>query len=182
MGSSPHFSSWQKMRKELKSFLAPSLARRVDYMATSYRKAPDSLGHAEILVDGQPVANHCCYKQTVRKYRQPENYDPVMQDFCECDFIHAAGWYLTNPIEESLSGVECEDKSNPRILTPNTATLRRCLAVMDRRVGKRTLRRLAGEMRDAPPILRYFYALRCEAEGIAVESDVPNSKVPQAPP
>ncbi|MCL5887458.1 MAG: hypothetical protein M1617_04025 [Actinobacteria bacterium] len=158
------------MRKELKSFLAPSLADRVDFTVTSYRKAHDSFGHAEVLVDGAPVTNFCSIKKGMRacvrwddessRCIPAPDYDPHAADFGQWDFIVAAGFYLTRPVRESLDGVE----DAPDHL--HTATIRRCLALMDRRVGKRTLQRMAGQMTDAPEIVRFFYELRCEADGL----------------
>ena len=42
----------------------------------------------------------------------------------------------------------------------------RMLAVMDRRVGKRTLLKLANEIHKQPDWLRFFYKLRLDEEGI----------------
>jgi hypothetical protein len=163
------------MRQELKSFLATSLSDRVDYLSTSYRKAHDYLGHAQILVDGVPVTNHCDYSTWWGKRVVAPDFDRETTDFKQYDFVHAAGWYLNSPIEESLAGVEDE----PRYY--HTAILRQCLAVMDKRVGKRRLRALADEFRDSPGIVRYFYALRCEAEAILVDLDVPTPPFPPRP-
>ncbi len=48
---------------------------------------------------------------------------------------------------------------------------------MDRRVGKRALGRLEEDMRQAPNIVRYFYVLRCKAEGLPVNVDVPETLI-----
>jgi len=42
----------------------------------------------------------------------------------------------------------------------------RLLAVLDRRVGKRTLEKLKDEVDKQPEWLKKFYLLRLEAEGI----------------
>jgi len=58
--------------------------------------------------------------------------------------------FLSLPIEEAL-------------VSPSP--LVRGLAVVDRRVGKRRLRKLA-EQRDEHPFVQQLYAARCAAEGI----------------
>jgi len=171
MGQRSHFSSWQKMRKELKSFLAPSLTGRVDYLSTSYRQTHDYLGHAQILVDGVPVTDHCDYKVWMAEIREPADLDRVTNDFKQYDFVHAAGWYLSSPIEESLDAVETSEYRH-------TVVLRKCLALMDRRVGKRTLVRIASELTDeSPAVVRYFCALRCGAEDIPIGFEVPGALI-----
>ncbi len=125
--SAPHFSSWQKMRKKLKSFLAHSLVGRVDYMLTSYRHAHDGTGHAEIWVDGHPVTNFCEIKAGMARWSAKQAnaaYDSNLHlDYT--DFVFAAGRYLNEPLEESLAGVECGDKTRRGVITPNTEALRR---------------------------------------------------------
>ncbi len=106
-----------------------------------------------------------------------DDFDPAGKDFGSYEFVSSAGWFLTEPIEQPLAGTESEDQS--KAWCTHTATLRRCLALVDKRVGKRTLRRLAPEMLEAPPLVRYFYALRCEAEGIPV-SGVNADAMPRA--
>ncbi len=140
------YSSWQKMRQQLKLYLAPSLEGRVEYRVTSYRHAHDGLGHAEIIVDGKPVVNFCCYT--------PEY-------LCRCTFIQAADAYLNRPIKESLESIDDE--------------IRKALAILDRRVGKRTLRSLASRMGKEPALVRLFCAFRCRAEGIPVNFEAPAS-------
>jgi len=47
-------------------------------------------------------------------------------------------------------------------------TLIKILVMLDRKLGKRRLRDLKSSMVDMPEIVRYFYQLRCSAEGIAL--------------
>ena len=71
--------------------------------------------------------------------------------FSQYDFIEAAKKFLNSPIQESL-------KSNNPII--------KSLALLDRRVGKRTLNMLKESMKNESELVRYFYNLRCESEGI----------------
>jgi len=69
--------------------------------------------------------------------------------FSQYDFLQAVEIFLNSPIEESL-------KSDNSIV--------KLLALIDKRVGKRTLNMLKESIKDESEIVRYFYRLRCEAE------------------
>jgi len=71
--------------------------------------------------------------------------------FSEHDFLEAAEQFLNSPIEESLAS------DNPIV---------KALAIIDRRVGKRTLNMLRESIKDESELVQYFYQLRCEAERI----------------
>lgn len=48
-------------------------------------------------------------------------------------------------------------------------------AVLDRRVGKRTLAKLSEAVEKQPECLRYFYELRLNAEEFMMEQETANS-------
>ena len=60
---------------------------------------------------------------------------------------------------------------NESIISPNPIV--RMFAVLDRRVGKRTLEKIKHDIQNQPKWLRYFYRLRLDSEnikGIVVKS------------
>jgi len=71
--------------------------------------------------------------------------------FSQYDFLEAVERFLNSPINESLKS----DNS-----------LMKTLALIDRRVGKRTLNMLKESIKHECELVRYFYRLRCEAEQI----------------
>ena len=77
--------------------------------------------------------------------------------FSQYDFLEAVKKFLNSPIEESLKS------DNPII---------KSLALIDRRIGKRTLNMLKESIKNENDIVKYFYKLRCEAEGIKAVSEV----------
>ena len=83
----------------------------------------------------------------VRKYpiEQRTEYDD--KEFCE-----ALEAYRNQDIQESIYSI------NPIV---------RMFAILDRRVGKRTLAKIKNEVAASPDWVKQFYSLRCEAEGIA---------------
>jgi len=44
--------------------------------------------------------------------------------------------------------------------------VRKILALMDRRVGKRRLAKMKESMMSENEVIQYFYELRCQADGI----------------
>ncbi len=159
---------WAEMRQLLEEErLCPALRGRVRYFATRYRHAHDSAGRVCILVDGVERLN-MTQETEVWLSAQAGRRQGEFESLCECyaalaeetaqqgrftpwDFGRAAEEYCISPIGASLS--------SPQPLV-------RLLAVLDRRVGKRRLRRLQESLAAQPAWLRYFYRLRLESESL----------------
>lgn len=159
--------SWAETRRLLEEeFLCPALRGRVRYFATRYRRAHDGAGRVCILVDGVERLHmaqdvEASLGEQARRRQGGfatlrECYDALWEEaacrgeFAPWQFGEAADEYLANPIDRSLS---------------STQPLVRLLAVLDRRVGKRRLRRIQETLSGQPAWLRYFYQLRLESEG-----------------
>ena len=159
---------WSKTRKILEEeLMCESLKGRVRYFATRYRHAHDGTGRVCVLVDGVEMLNmpfETEYKISKEVYSRKvaykslnETYDDVTKEFCETgilapwNFGEALHEYFKNTIEKSLS---------------SDNWLVRMLAILDRRVGIRTLRTLKSDIGTLPQWLQYFYELRFESENI----------------
>ena len=134
---------WSKTKKQLESLICEALKNRVEYFCSNYRMH-DGIGRAYITIDKQEVLNMCTLK---RDYYQK----PVEGQISQVEFLNAAFEFLNNSIEVSLKS------ENPII---------RMLAVLDRRVGKRTLEEMKQIIENEHEIVVYFFKLRCEAENI----------------
>ncbi len=178
--------SWSALRKRLEQdFLCPALRGRVQYFLTHYHGAPDNYGRFCIRVDGEEHVMANPYDYYVKgydceEYRLKEERGIPEREWTGKGTLHEAEnqavedeverqaisdgvfeiWFVTralrqytqSPISDSLSSQD---------------PLVRLFAVLDRRVGKRTLLRLAQEAAVQPEWLRFFYLLRLEAEGVA---------------
>lgn len=164
---------WSKTKKQLENLISDSLKNRVRFFVTQYRKSHDHHGRACIIVDDKEVFDLCDLKHNVAVWNKEielkENsnvrrYDKECSTFWEADeiikeqgnfnedhFFDAINQYLNSSIEDSL-------KSENMIVL--------ILALIDRRVGKRTLKTLNNEVKNKHSLVQYFYKLRCEAEGI----------------
>ena len=155
---------WAEVRKILEQdLLCDSLKGRVRYFATRYRKAHDGIGRVCILVDEKEVISMPFsvederYAETHRRKKDEpdkkfkEIHEKVFEDFAEQglyypgDFGFALDEYLSANIPDALI-------SNNYIV--------RMLAILDRRVGKRTLAKVKPTISDLPEWLQYFYNLR----------------------
>jgi hypothetical protein len=174
--------SWSGIRKLLEEdLLCEALRGRVQYFITKYNNAHDESGRVAVRVDGVEVlkGNEFIYYRDYlplenalkkelgvprrawngRGFLNKEENEKVEElikqqmleqgDFSVWQFTDALQEYKNNPIKESLSSL------NPIV---------RMFAILDRRVGKRTLQRLEQEMEQQPEWLRFFYQLRMSAE------------------
>lgn len=154
--------SWSGMRKYLEQeMLAESLKGRIQYSCTSYPNM-DGKKIFEIRIDGKTF-KHFSWETVAFKDKnlnQQEAWNifwkekdsvPVEDktEFDDEDFCNALKIYRELPIEDSIV------HSNPIV---------RMFAVLDRRIGKRTVAKLSENAENQPEWLRELYLLRINAE------------------
>ncbi len=145
--------------------LCPELRGRVSYFLTRYHDVHNVYGRAAVRLDGKELV---CFSWIEQYYQeraiaealcqQPESeYEQVRQalksewnkncTYCEMDFLDAVLRFRSMTIQEAL-------RSDNAIV--------RALAILDRRVGSRTLRRIGAEkaFENEPEWVRQFYELR----------------------
>lgn len=160
-----HYKSWSGLNKWLRQNLCEAPQGRITFFLTRYHKVHDSYGRGAILLDGKEWAGF----SWIEMYRQEQavsvsyaqdsskdwmaHYDawkPVWDEnctWCEMDFLQAVLEFRNMPIEAAL------DSENYII---------KILAILDKRVGKRTLQRIkeAGEYKSYPQWVKQFFELR----------------------
>lgn len=160
--------SWSGMKKYLEQeMLADSLRGRVAYSCTKY-PGMDGSGLFEVRVDGKMMKRFSMETIAIDElagtkaidmqhfwsgYWQQKEQLPLesRNEFDDAEFSEALSKYRCLPIEQALESV------NPII---------RMFAVLDRRVGKRTLQKIKDTVERQPEWLQYFYSLRVTAEKI----------------
>ena len=160
--------SWSGMRKYLEQeMLAESLNGRIRYSCTTY-VGMDGCRIFELCVDGKQIKRFSWetlnsyfikkgYKEKscigedwnefwalFDKYSINERTEYTDEEFCD-----ALEKYRNQDIKESIHS------SNPLI---------RMFAILDRRIGKRTLTRIRNEITNQPIWLQQIYSLRVDAE------------------
>jgi hypothetical protein len=168
---------WSKLKQRTEARTADSIMGRVQFYNARYTHAHDGDGRGWITVDGREIANFCDHiarrawdrvaadvlKANAEGWKDatPEqlagwrNYETARWmrakgKLGRWEFNEALERYLSLPIYDALVSEEA---------------LIRALAMIDRRVGKRRLQRLAARD-ERQPLVRMLYELRCEAEGI----------------
>ena len=158
---------WGEVRKLLEQdLLCESLKGRVRYFSTRYRKAHDQGGRVCILVDGEEVLSMPFETEyevhfEVEKRRAGNDKSKFELGKEVADEFHGRGTY--DPFEFGLALDEFLSNQIRESLHSSN-WLVRMLAVLDRRIGKRSLITIKGELYSLPEWLRYFYRLRLESE------------------
>lgn len=160
--------SWSGMRKYLEQeMLAESLKGRVRYGCTTY-VGMDGAHVFEVCIDGKQVKRFSW--ETVNRYfidcGYKTNDGPVWKDFFfllkqyplssrseyrDEEFCEALATYRNQNVQESIFS------ENPLV---------RMFAVLDRRIGKRTLTKVKEIIEEQPLWLQQFYRLRLAAENM----------------
>ncbi|WP_053957257.1 SF0329 family protein [Inediibacterium massiliense] len=179
--------SWSGIQKKLEQdLLCEKLRGRVRYFITKYRKAHDDESRIAILIDkkevvrgnifdfyreADPISDKIRAEQKIPKRlwngdeilydnenkELEENVDAICIHKGIIDaylFIIALNFYLHHSIKESINS------TNPLV---------RLFAILDRRIGKRTLYKLKDKVSDQPEWLKQFYKLRLDVENIRFE-------------
>lgn len=177
--------SWSGLKKELEeNFISDSLKGRVNYFITHYHGAPDNYGRMCVRVDGKEVIHGNPYDFYVKGYYLEElrikntlniphreytdkgtlyDEENISIEDKVREMAHHDGVFEIYDFTDAIS----EYKNSNIVNSINSKNgLVRMLAVMDRRVGKRTLLKLVDELNNQPDWLAFFYKLRLDAEGI----------------
>lgn len=152
-------SSWSGMRKYLEEdILCDALKGRIRYNCTKH-KGMDGTGLFEIYVDGDLIKMFNMFHMSGQLFKDGDfewdefwnEFEKPMNDreeYTDSEFASALKEYRNSDISISLSS------ENPIV---------RMFAILDRRVGKRTLEKLKETMSCQPEWLQFFYKLRIDA-------------------
>ena len=164
-----HYKSWSGLNKQLNDFLCDSLKGRISYFLTRYHEVHNAYGRASIKLDGKELVIFSwidMYKQERDidiQWKETGIYDgdsPELKakwdregTLSDWDFLQAATDYLQMPIADALKSENC---------------LIRVFAILDRRVGKRTIKQIqdSEEYKTYPEWVQQFYVLRLENQNM----------------
>lgn len=122
---------------------------------------------AAIRLDGQEIVRGNYYNQWLKAAQLPRDDRYAQRLSQEHPFMDetALEWGLFDQRSFYQAFAEFDNQDIDASLVSENLLVR-IMALLDRRVGKRRLVAMRASMQTAPPILRFFYALRLEAEGI----------------
>ena len=159
-----HYKSWAGLNKQLIQCLYPPLKNRISYFLTRYHDVHNAYGRAAIRLDGEELV---CFSwiEEIRQEMQIDQFlskndgsyeeakqalKPHFDDngtYCDINFLAAALAFRDLSIQDAL-------QSENLII--------RALSILDKRVGKRTLQRIASEgtYKKLPQWVQQFYEIR----------------------
>ncbi len=157
---------WSKLRQRIEDNFAESVAPRVRVFATRERRAHDQMGRGAIVVDGDVWLDACALKWGKAYYDELDKHSNLPARECHeaaalvmehsnridsWDFSQRLFDYLNTSVEEALTSGD---------------VVHRALAILDRRVGIRRLKKLSEEEIDNE-LLERFLMLRLSSTKLA---------------
>ena len=160
--------TWSKIRHKLENdYLADSLKNHIQYFATSYSKCPDHEGRASILLDGQQIIAGSYCEQWSKSSLLPD--DETLEKRLHYEFPYMDNTALKySQFDQRCfyqAFYEFDNQSIEKSLASKNLLVR-IFAILDRRVGKRTLSRIKENIGSEPEIFRVFFNIRIKAEGM----------------
>jgi hypothetical protein len=156
--------SFSAMRKKLEiENLCGALQGRIQYFATRYRKTHDSDGGVAIRVDRKVVFRSDFFKWARSTYRdcsqenREKSWEQINMEAFEKGCFDQYAFY---------KAFYEYDNQDIKISLESKNSIVRLFAILDKRVGKRTLEKLVVSQTIQPEWLQYFYQLRMQADGI----------------
>lgn len=148
--------SWKGMKKRLeRDYLCEKLQGRVQYHCEVYPKWSDGSACFHVMLDGVTIKKFGFFASSARLGWPHGHIGSIpmsaRDEYSDEEFAESLAAYRNQPIADSLN-------------SPNP--IQRMFAIVDRRVGKRTLQRMAMNVNDQPEWLRTLYLARMAAENI----------------
>ncbi|WP_195989300.1 hypothetical protein [Clostridium sp. D53t1_180928_C8] len=165
--------SWSNMRKYLeKEMLAESLHGRIRYNCTSY-VGMDGCHIFEVYIDNKLVkqfswetVNTYFIKNNYKKNIKPMDIESYWKDFwslMDTIPLHSRTEYTDNEFCDALENYR--NKSIQESINSDNPLVR-MFAILDRRIGKRTLTNMKEALGNQTEWLKYFYQLRLDSENM----------------
>lgn len=160
-----HYKSWGALNKQMCLYLCDELKERVTFFLTRYHEVHNSYGRASIRLDGKELI---CFSW-IEMYHQETDISNLSEEnnensYSELTAMMKPKWdmnctyYERNFIDAVL---QFRNMSIQDALQSKNFIIK-ILAIMDRRVGKRTLMRIADDKDylNYPKWVQQFYELR----------------------
>jgi hypothetical protein len=161
---------WSKLRSHLHEFVAPSLRKRLDFHLINYRKLSDLANEFIVTIDGEKVFAASTTRHNIATYIKERTTrlssygdGPEPNEFEKSLMrreVHAP--------QDITSSIRTYFDLDPRIALTSTDPILKALAMIDKRIGKRTLNAIK-LAEDEHSLVKILYTLRMECLGEAPE-------------
>lgn len=165
----PINGSWSGMRRYLEDdMLCDSLKGRIRYDATTY-VGMDGDCVFSVFVDSKRMVSFSMEHMAgqIRRTAEDKSKEMFWKNFWKVKNIPITEREVFDD-QEFTDALEIYRQSDIKSSLESDNQIVRMFAILDRRVGKRTLEKLAGGVNNQPEWLKFFYTLRLEAENIAI--------------
>jgi len=158
---------WSKHKKRVECLFAPSVIGRLELRSTSYRGTHDEEGRGYITFDKKEIWSMCTLKfysteyDKINEIVERENITHYEAQLLAHKELESEGKYNQYKYYESLDEY-CNNSIEKSLVSDNL--LVRCLAMLDKRLGKRRLQNI--DLRNESSKVVEFYKIRCECEGM----------------
>jgi len=151
---------WSKLRYLIRERFAASISPRLDIHSAAYGAC--TCGHAWITLDKQIVANFCTRAYFNLNLGDTTGSNPKMQDLLVAyGEVSRQGAYKSMfDFVHTISIADALKSEDPLV---------QCLAVVDARVGRRTLEKLGPN--GLHQLAARLHTVRCVAEGLTLKSN-----------
>jgi len=155
---------WSKLRSHLRTFVTPDLRKRIDFHLTNYRKLGEDANEFLITLDGQKVFSASYSRHNIASYivarrtglsqwgdgKEANSLEHILTE----REIHAP--------TDITSSIRTYFDLDPQVALRSSDPILKALAIIDRRIGLRTLKSLE-IADDEHSLVKTLYALRLES-------------------
>jgi hypothetical protein len=178
---------WSKIKQTAENLLAASLKGRIQYHITSYGFDSDysrawiTLDGSELVIFSSTAYIHQYYDlahqiQDINRatdFRHPKQKEDYYQAYDQAhDIMNQSGIFPSSALSFALK--EYLELSIEESLSTEYIVVR-AIAMFDRRLGKRRLRRMSTKIEIEHTLVKKFFEVRCNAEGIIDQNSKANS-------
>ena len=190
---------WSKTKSLLESFLSNKLQGRIKIYATVYRKFHDSPSRVWITFDNKEIisASDITYEK-----KHEELYHKIKKEENLKDIPFNENWHVMFNSPERKELLTASDNVEKWMINQNIFNsyhfygsfmkyssltidealnseniIIRAYAMLDRRLGKRRIKKLNFNIEDTHPLILDFYKIRCDVEGISLINQETLSKL-----
>lgn len=166
------YKSWFNLKKQMEDLLCDKLKGKITYFLTRYHNVHDAYGRATINYLGKELICFSFKEGFIQDYDVSAAYQLRNKDKAACSEITKKltneKWMKEAILSEHdfLSSILEYLESKITLLLSSDNYLLRIFAVLDRRIGKRTLEKIKYDMVSLPSWVVQFYKIRLDVEGI----------------
>jgi hypothetical protein len=165
---------WSKLKKKIEDNICDKLKKRITVFSTKYSMWHDEYGRSSLMLDNKEIliaseVKHWKEYKKARegllktgKYTKPSIVHGSTADQVAERIVYKRGIFSDGDFRKSLWNYL--SMSIDRALASDNVIIK-ALAIVDKRAGKRRLKKL-NIKDDDHELIKKFYKLRCEAEGL----------------